>query len=374
MGYERFNGSIVGGPIAPITVLVTHVDGARTASGGSFTVTANCPTSTRARPTKHPRVWRRRRQLRRPPRNMVEAMGRDGSAVGPPGARPSSLSEPDEVVRFPGYTEYIVEVGDLTVARVIQEPGWVYSRDMATVDEGRWCEAHHVGVMVSGRQGVVLRDGSRREFGPDDVYDIPPGHDGYTIGDESAVMIEWSGPRTFGGRSSSRNRVLTTLLFTDLVGSTETLARIGDSAWRDRLSRHYEANRAVLERHGGREIETTGDGMLAMFCAPAPAVRCAGDLRTSAISEGLNVRVGVHVGEVELVGGHVRGLAVHEAARIMAMARADEILVSEVVRDFARASGMTFEGRGESELKGLPGSRRLFAYDDDPPREGAPGG
>ena len=113
-------------------------------------------------------------------------------------ARPKNLSQSDEVVQFPGYTEYIVEIGDLTIARVIQEPGWVYSRDMATVDEGRWCEAHHVGVTISGRQGVVLRDGSRLEFGPDDVYDIPPGHDGYTIGDEPAVMIEWSGPRIHG--------------------------------------------------------------------------------------------------------------------------------------------------------------------------------
>ncbi len=293
-------------------------------------------------------------------------MGGDGSAAGSPVARPKNLSEPDEVVRFPGYTEHIVEIGDLTVARVIQDPGWVYSRDMATSDAGRWCEAHHVGVTVSGRQGVVLRDGSRLEFGPDDVYDIPPGHDGYTIGDEPAVMIEWSGPRTFGGRSTSRNRVLTTLLMTDLVSSTETLAQIGDAAWRDLLSRHYEANRALLERHGGREIETTGDGMLAMFSAPAPAVRCAGDLRASAIREGLHVRVGVHVGEVELVGGHVRGMSVHETARIMAAARADEILVSEIVRAFAAPSGLTFEDRGEYDLKGLPGPRRLFASADDP--------
>ncbi len=292
-------------------------------------------------------------------------MGEDGSVAGSPPARPKNLSEPDEVVRFPGYTEYIVEIGDLTIARVIQDPGWVYSRDMATIDEGRWCEAHHVGVTVSGRQGVVLRDGSRLEFGPDDVYDIPPGHDGYTIGDEPAVMIEWSGPRTFGGRASSRNRVLTTLLFTDLVGSTETLARIGDAAWRDLLSRHYEANRAVLERHGGREIETTGDGMLAMFSAPVPAVRCAADLRSSAVKEGLHVRVGVHVGEVELVGGHVRGLAVHEAARIMAAARTDEIFVSEIVRAFAAQSGLTFEDRGEHALKGLPEPRRLFVLADD---------
>jgi class 3 adenylate cyclase len=275
--------------------------------------------------------------------------------------RPPNLSDPDETVRFPGYTEYIVEIGDVSVARVVQEPGWLYSRNMATVEEGRWCEAHHIGVTVSGRHGAVLRDGSKLEFGPDDVYDIPPGHDGYTIGDEAAVMIEWSGPRTFGGRSSSRNRVLTTLMFTDLVGSTDTAARIGDAAWHDVLSRHYEANRAALERHGGREIETTGDGMLATFSAPAPAVRCADEVRSGAIGDGLHVRVGVHLGEVELVGGRVRGVAVHEAARIMAAALADEVLVSELVRTFAAESGLAFEERGEQQLKGFSEPRRLFA-------------
>lgn len=293
-------------------------------------------------------------------------MPEEESGAGSPVATPKNLSAPDEVVRFPGYTEYIVEIGDLTIARVIQEPGWVYSRDMATVDDGRWCEAHHVGVTISGRQGVVLRDGSRLEFGPDDVYDIPPGHDGYTIGDEPAEMIEWSGPRTFGGRLPSRNRVLTTLLLTDLVGSTETLSQVGDTSWRDLLSRHYEANRALLERHGGREVETTGDGMLAMFSAPAPAIRCAGGLRASAIREGLHVRVGVHVGEVELVGGHVRGLSVHEVARIAAAASADEVFVSEIVTALAAPSGLTFEDRGEYELKGVPELRRLFAYAGEP--------
>jgi class 3 adenylate cyclase len=276
-----------------------------------------------------------------------------------------NLSHPNEVVRFPGYTEFIVEVGDVTVARVIQEPGWLYSRNMATVEDGPWCEAHHVGVTISGRHGAVLPDGSRLEFGPDDVYDIPPGHDGYTIGDEAAVMIEWFGPRAFGGRASSRNRVLTTLLFTDLVDSTRTAARIGDAAWGDLLSRHYGASRGALERHGGREIETTGDGMLATFSAPAAAVRCADELRAGAIKHGLHVRVGVHVGEVELVGGNVRGVAVHEAARIMAAAAPDEILISEVVRTFAGTSGLSFDDRGERELKGFADPRRLFAVASD---------
>jgi class 3 adenylate cyclase len=155
--------------------------------------------------------------------------------------------------------------------------------------------------------------------------------------------------------------VLATLLFTDLVASTQTATRVGDQAWRDLLSRHYESNRAVLERHGGREIETTGDGMLATFSAPATAVRCAGELRSVAMNDGLHVRVGVHLGEVELIGGRVRGVAVHEAARIMAAAAPDEILVSELVRSFGAASGLSFEDRGAHELRGFQEPRLLFA-------------
>jgi len=288
----------------------------------------------------------------------MEGEQRTGSTA----ARPKNLSDPDEVVRFPGYTEYIVEVGDLTIARVIQDPGWVYSRDMATVADGPWCDAHHVGVNLSGRQGILTRDGSRVEYGPGDVYDVAPGHDGYTIGDEPVVMIEWLGPRTFGGRSSARSRILTTLLLTDLVGSTETLARIGDAAWRDLLSRHYESNRAILEGYGGREVDTTGDGMLVMFPAPAPAVRCAADLRSAAISQGLHVRMGVHVGEVELVGGRVRGMAVHESARIMQAAGPDEILVSELVRTLTLPVGLTFSDQGPRDMKGIADPVRLFSY------------
>jgi class 3 adenylate cyclase len=176
-------------------------------------------------------------------------------------------------------------------------------------------------------------------------------------------MIEWSGPRSFGGlRTGARNRILTTLAFTDLVDSTETLARIGDSAWRDLLSRHYEAVRSLLERFGGNEIETTGDGVLATFPAPATAIHCLAQIRAAAAGEDLRVRGGVHVGEVEIVGKRLRGLAVNETARIVARAAPDEILLSEAARRFAEASGMAFEDRGLHELKGLTGRRRLFAY------------
>jgi class 3 adenylate cyclase len=273
------------------------------------------------------------------------------------------LEVPDELVEFPGVVEQIVEVDDLTVARIVQQPGWRWSKDMRSVIEGEWCEAHHIGVNLSGRQGAVFRDGSNLEIGPGEVYDIPPGHDGYTIGDEPAVMVEWLGPRTFGGlRTPTHNRVLSTLAFTDLVGSTELLVEMGDSAWRDRLSKHYEAMRSILERFGGREIETTGDGVLATFAAPANAVRCVAEIQSRAREDGLKVRGAVHVGELELVGNHLRGVAVHEAARILGEAGADEVLVSEQAKAFAESAGLSFTDRGLHQLKGLPDERRLFAY------------
>jgi class 3 adenylate cyclase len=157
-----------------------------------------------------------------------------------------------------------------------------------------------------------------------------------------------------------------TLLFTDLVSSTVLAGRLGDVAWRELLSRHFEAARGELERFGGREVTTTGDGLLATFNGPAQGLRCAAAIRRAASREGLQVRVGIHVGEVELVRADVRGVAVHEAARIMATADQGEILVSEITRIVSLASGRVFEDRGIHPLKGLPGEWQLFAYVEDP--------
>jgi class 3 adenylate cyclase len=273
-----------------------------------------------------------------------------------------SIRFPDEVVDLPGIREEIVELGDLTVGRTIQQPGWRYSEQWSDLAGTELCQAHHVGINLSGRQGFRLHDGTVVEVGPDDVYDIPPGHDGYTIGDEPAVAIEWSGLRAFIGRFRGlRGRVLLAILFTDLVDSTTIVARIGDPAWRDLLSRHYAAARAALERFGGREVDTTGDGLMATFDSPARAIGCALDIRAAAITEGLRVRAGVHVGEVEVVGGAIRGLAVHEAARIMGRGRPDEILVSDLTRQLAGGSGLVFEDRGPVDLKGVPEPVRIHS-------------
>jgi class 3 adenylate cyclase len=277
--------------------------------------------------------------------------------------RSKSFESPDETIEFPGIREEIVDLGDASVARIFQEPGWRWSNDMRSVVEGEWCEAHHVGVNLAGRQGFLLRDGTTIEVEPGEVYDIPAGHDGYTLGDEKVVAIEWSGARTFGGlRTRSDSRVLTTLAFTDVVGSTQKLASIGDTAWRDVLSRHYQAARSLLERFGGREIATTGDGLLATFAAPGTGIRWTVEMQRSGSEDGLQLRAAIHVGEVEVVADGLRGLAVHEAARIVDQAGAGEILVSETAKTFAEAAGFAFEDRGLFELKGLSGQRRLFAY------------
>jgi class 3 adenylate cyclase len=137
--------------------------------------------------------------------------------------------------------------------------------------------------------------------------------------------------------------------------------RLGDVAWRDVLSAHYEATRAALERHHGHEVNTTGDGLLATFDGPAAALRCAAAVGRAAGREGLQIRASVHVGEVEVVGTDVRGVAVHEAARILSAAAANEILVSTTTRALVGSAGFVFRPRGTHVLKGLPGEWELFA-------------
>ena len=283
------------------------------------------------------------------------------------GALHKSLESPDETVEFSGAVSRLVDLGDFTVGQIVTQPGWRWSSHVRPVVGGEWCQARHVGVVISGRLGIDFPDGTTFELGPNDVFDIPPGHDGYTVGDKPCVQIEWAGVRAWAGFPTGiRSRVLATLLLTDIVDSTEMAARLGDGRWRELLSRHFEAARSELEHFGGREVTTTGDGLFATFESPARALYCAAAVRRIANREGLHVRIGVHVGEVELVGADVRGIAVHEAARIMAAAGSGDILVSDLTRALAGASGLVFEDRGTHTLKGLEGEWRLAAFVAEP--------
>jgi DNA-binding SARP family transcriptional activator/pimeloyl-ACP methyl ester carboxylesterase len=162
-------------------------------------------------------------------------------------------------------------------------------------------------------------------------------------------------------REVEPDRVLATLLFTDIVGSTAKAAELGDRAWQELLDRHRDAVRAQLARFRGREVDSTGDGFFATFDGPARAVRCAAAIVDAVRRLGLDVRAGVHTGEIEQAGGRASGIAVHVGARIAAEAGAGEVLVSSTVKDIVAGSGLAFAERGERELAGVPGRWRLFA-------------
>jgi class 3 adenylate cyclase len=156
-------------------------------------------------------------------------------------------------------------------------------------------------------------------------------------------------------------RILATVLFTDIVGSTERAAAMGDRDWRELLERHNRLLRAALDRYGGREIHTAGDGFLATFDSPLRAIECARAAGESVRSIGLEIRAGVHTGEIELAGDDVQGLAVHLGARVAALAGPGEVWASSTVRDLVVGSGTEFEDRGTHVLKGVPGEWHLYA-------------
>jgi class 3 adenylate cyclase len=198
-----------------------------------------------------------------------------------------------------------------------------------------------------------------------------PGHFPFTSEEavshiESFLRDSWEAERLV---EREADRVLTTVLFTDIVGSTEHLARLGDHAWGDLLDRHRTIVRHELMRHRGTEIDAPGDGFLACFDGPARALRCAEALVDDLSNLELEIRAGVHTGECERSNGKVAGLAVHIGARIADRARAGEILVSRTVRDLVVGSGLAFASRGSFELKGVPGEWELFALE---PSAGSP--
>lgn len=195
-------------------------------------------------------------------------------------------------------------------------------------------------------------------------HELTPTPPGASIGEAYVEVWDHIEEAATGTRATSgASRFLGTVVFTDVVASTELLARIGDAAYRDLRAAHERSVRLQVERAGGRLINVTGDGTISVFDGPTKAVRCAADIVAAAVELGIEVRAGVHTGELESTGSNVTGLSVHIGARVSALARPGEVLVSSVVRDLVAGSGLSFLDRGNHQLKGVPGRWRLSALD-----------
>ncbi len=193
--------------------------------------------------------------------------------------------------------------------------------------------------------------------------EYPEGDHGFWTGDTESPLADIeefvTGHRQ--GATADLERILATVLFTDIAGSTQSAVELGDKRWRQRLDEHDRVARQVVERHRGNLIKTTGDGILATFDGPGRAVRCALAFTTAAQDIGVPLRAGLHTGEIETRGSDVGGIAVHAAARVMAHSQPGEVLVSRVVTDLVAGAGLRFSERGSYELKGIPGQWELFA-------------
>ena len=210
----------------------------------------------------------------------------------------------------------------------------------ANVEEGRWIASR-----IPGATFVEL---------PGDAHTLWAGNPDEVV-DEIEELL------TGARRAAEPDRVLATVLFTDIVGSTEQATKLGDRRWGQLLEQHHSIVRRQLDRHNGSEVDTAGDGFLATFDGPARAIRCGAAIVSGVRPLGLEVRAGVHTGECELVGGKVAGLAVHTGARVASLAGPSEVLVSQTVKDLVAGSGIEFADRGKHELKGVPGEWNVYS-------------
>jgi pimeloyl-ACP methyl ester carboxylesterase len=238
------------------------------------------------------------------------------------------------------------------------------TRMSAMIDIRLLLPAIRVPTMVLYRADEVLAEASRylgEHIPGARVVELPGTDHMPWLGDQAAVLDEIEEFLTGVRPHPALDRVLATVLFTDIVGSTELVADLGDRRWRDVLEQHNAVVRRELDRFRGRELNTAGDGFLATFDGPARAVACAVSIRDAAKVLGLQIRFGLHTGELELAGSDIRGIAVHTGARVAAKAGPGEVLASSTVRDLVAGSGLEFEDRGSHELKGVPGEWHLYA-------------
>jgi class 3 adenylate cyclase len=253
-------------------------------------------------------------------------------------ATPNAFRRIDEMNMSIDVREVLPAIGVPTL--VLHRTG-----DHLPIEGARW-----MAEQIPGAQFVELEG---------DAHMIPRG-DWRAVAEEVETFLrslhergEWEEPE--------HERVLTTILFTDLVGSTARAAELGDRAWAELVGEHHRRIRNRLARFHGRELDTAGDGFFASFDGPARAIRCAVAISDDMSDLGLEIRAGIHTGECELLDGKVAGIAVSIGARVAAQARSGEVLVSQTVRDLVTGSGLTFADRGPHELKGVPGEWRLYA-------------
>jgi hypothetical protein len=192
-----------------------------------------------------------------------------------------NLGQPDESREPPFAHTSLTQVGTHMIGRGVLEPGWRFTTHMAPLMGTTLCPIHHLQLLQSGRLGIRMADGEEIELVPGDISDIPPGHDAWVIGDEPAVVLDIAGNVSGMGLPVEHDRILTTLLMTDIVDSTKTLERLGDQHWKQLLREHDRLTRMLIDRYRGTEVDTTGDGFLARFASAVSALRCAMAIRDS---------------------------------------------------------------------------------------------
>jgi class 3 adenylate cyclase len=272
-----------------------------------------------------------------------------------------SFDDPDEVIELEFLTAKVLSLGGLSLAQDTHRPGWHWMEHVRPAVGTEWCETRHIGYVIDGRFGIRMRDGAEFEIQAGDAVDITPGHDAWVIGEKPCVMVTWMGGTTWlAPLRTLKERVLVTLVYTDIVDSTKLAQELGDQRWLDILASHNQRTSDSIDRFRGRLVKFTGDGALALFDGAVRAVRSALASHRDAAELGLTIRAGVHTGEVEMMGEEVQGLAIHEAQRIMSHADPGEVLVSATTKVLARDALLEFEGRDEVQLRGLDEPISLF--------------
>lgn len=273
-----------------------------------------------------------------------------------------SLEMPDETRTIPHGQTDIWNLGDFVIGRMQFEPGWRWSKDVKPIAQTEWCEYHHLGLMLEGRLHYVTPEGLEMEVTPGMLFEILPGHDAWVVGDKPVIQYDFAGMRTFALPAAGRSeRILATLVCTDIVDSTATAERLGPAAWRTTLTELNAASRRQIDKYRGKVAANTGDGLISLFDGAERAVRCAVAMSDEATKLGLQLRCGVHTGEVELLPDNVRGVAVHIVSRVTALAGAGDVLVSGTTYELVADSDLRFEDRGSHELKGVTGPRQVWA-------------